>query len=145
MIGEPMTGALQTDGEFIAVVNGVDREALVRYAGASGDYNRIHWDPDSAREAGFDTVIVQGMLTMSRVAVALGAQLDRPTDLRSLRVRFRREVYPDEPLRVRAIVRESHPDVLELSLSAEVVRDDEVVPVLTDGHARIRSGGADDR
>jgi acyl dehydratase len=131
--------------ERITVVEGVDREALVRYAGASGDYNRIHWDPDAAREAGFDTVIVQGMLTMSRVAVALGEQLERPTDLRSLRVRFRREVYPDEPLRVRATVHESHSDAVELSVSADVVRDDEVVPVLTDGIARIASGGAHDR
>jgi acyl dehydratase len=126
--------------ERTTVVEGIDREGLVRYAGASGDYNRIHWDPDAAREAGFATVIVQGMLTMSRVAVLLGAQLDRPTDLRSLRVRFRRELYPGEPLRVRATTLESQPDVLELSVSAEVIRDDEVVPVLTDGLARIGAG-----
>jgi acyl dehydratase len=48
----------------------VTRADLVRYAGASGDFNPIHWNERFAREVGLPDVIAHGMLTM-----ALGARL----------------------------------------------------------------------
>ncbi len=44
------------------------RAGLVRYAGASGDFNPIHWNARRATEAGLPDVIAHGMLSM---AVAL--------------------------------------------------------------------------
>ncbi|GAB4084403.1 MaoC family dehydratase [Myceligenerans cantabricum] len=46
----------------------LDRPRLVRYAGASGDFNRIHWDPAFAESVGLPGVIAHGMLTMGSVA-----------------------------------------------------------------------------
>lgn len=43
----------------------VDRADLVRYAGASGDLNPIHWNERFAREVGLPDVIAHGMLTMA--------------------------------------------------------------------------------
>lgn len=40
------------------------RESLVRYAGASGDFNQIHWSDRVAQEVGLPGVIAHGMLTM---------------------------------------------------------------------------------
>lgn len=40
------------------------RERLVRYAGASGDFNQIHYSDYYARDLGLDGVIAHGMLTM---------------------------------------------------------------------------------
>lgn len=40
---------------------------LVKYAGASGDFNRIHFDEPFAREKGLPGVLVHGMLTMAIV------------------------------------------------------------------------------
>jgi acyl dehydratase len=40
------------------------RADLVRYAGASGDFNVIHWSERAARAAGLPNVIAHGMLTM---------------------------------------------------------------------------------
>lgn len=40
------------------------REQLVRYAGASGDFNPIHYSDYFARDLGLDAVIAHGMLTM---------------------------------------------------------------------------------
>ena len=37
---------------------------LVQYAGASGDFNRIHYDEPFAKAGGFPTVIAHGMLSM---------------------------------------------------------------------------------
>ena len=42
----------------------VTRETLVRYAGASTDFNPIHWSDRAARAAGMDGVIAHGMWTM---------------------------------------------------------------------------------
>lgn len=44
-----------------------DRANLVRYAGASGDLNPIHWNDRFAQEAGLPGVIAHGMLTMGTV------------------------------------------------------------------------------
>ncbi|MEU8705333.1 MaoC family dehydratase [Streptomyces sp. NPDC048565] len=41
------------------------RAALVRYAGASGDFNPIHWNEKFAREVGLPDVIAHGMFTMA--------------------------------------------------------------------------------
>jgi len=41
------------------------RADLVRYAGASGDFNPIHWDPGVATEVGLPDVIAHGMFTMA--------------------------------------------------------------------------------
>lgn len=42
----------------------VDRATLIRYAGASGDFNTIHWDERFARSVGLPDVIAHGMWTM---------------------------------------------------------------------------------
>ncbi|GAA3939248.1 MaoC/PaaZ C-terminal domain-containing protein [Pseudoclavibacter caeni] len=42
----------------------VTRDTLVRYAGASGDFNPIHYRDDAARAAGMPGVLAHGMLTM---------------------------------------------------------------------------------
>ncbi|MEE4541886.1 MaoC family dehydratase [Streptomyces sp. V4-01] len=43
----------------------VTRATLVRYAGASGDFNPIHWNERFAREVGLPDVIAHGMFTMA--------------------------------------------------------------------------------
>ena len=40
------------------------RDSLVRYAGASGDFNPIHYRDDIAKSVGLDGVLAHGMLTM---------------------------------------------------------------------------------
>jgi acyl dehydratase len=45
----------------------IDRAVLVRYAGASGDFNPIHWDEAFATEVGLPGVIAHGMCTMGSV------------------------------------------------------------------------------
>ncbi|MBP8882171.1 MAG: MaoC family dehydratase N-terminal domain-containing protein [Dermatophilaceae bacterium] len=46
----------------------IERATLVRYAGASLDFNPIHWDGDFAREVGLPDVIAHGMFTMGAAA-----------------------------------------------------------------------------
>ncbi|EWS80879.1 acyl dehydratase [Brachybacterium phenoliresistens] len=67
---------LETGQELAAGACEISRDSLVRYAGASGDFNPIHYNDTAAREAGLPGVIAHGMLTMGTavnvVADALG-------------------------------------------------------------------------
>ena len=52
--------------ELPAVTYPVSRLSLVRYCGASGDFNVIHWNERIARSVGLPDVIAHGMLTMAQ-------------------------------------------------------------------------------
>jgi acyl dehydratase len=71
---------------------------IVRYCGASQDFNTIHHDEAAARAAGFDGVIAHGMLTLGRV-LARVADEDGLAAISSATARFRAPVYPDAELR----------------------------------------------
>jgi acyl dehydratase len=72
------------------------RDTLVRYAGASGDFNPIHYRDDIAQSVGLPGVLAHGMLTMGLavqpVVEWLGGDSGRITDYQ---VRFTRPVLVD--------------------------------------------------
>jgi acyl dehydratase len=59
---------LQVGTELTPRTVHVDRATLVRYAGASGDFNPIHWDERTAISVGLPNVIAHGMWTMGAAA-----------------------------------------------------------------------------
>ena len=66
----PTTPTLETlaKGDVVArETRRFTRDSLVRYAGASGDFNPIHHNDAFAREVGLPSVIAHGMLTMGTV------------------------------------------------------------------------------
>ncbi len=75
----------------------VTRADLVRYAGASGDFNVIHWNERVATEVGLPGVIAHGMLTAGLAARAVTAWAGDPGALVEYSVRFSRPVVvPDD-------------------------------------------------
>ena len=68
------------------------RPDLVRYAGASGDFNPIHWNDRAAAEAGLPEVVAHGMLTMGLAIRAVTEWAGGPGAVAEYRVRFRRPV-----------------------------------------------------
>ena len=68
------------------------REDLVRYAGASGDFNPIHWSDRMAAALGLPGVIAHGMLTMASAVRVVTDWLDDPADLVEYGVRFTKPV-----------------------------------------------------
>lgn len=75
----------------------VTRADLVRYAGASGDFNPIHWNARIAQAVGLPDVIAHGMLTMALAGRIVTGWLDDPADLLEYGVRFTRPVpVPDD-------------------------------------------------
>src|SRR5699024_6452006 len=92
-----LDAAAVVGSELFTVTRSVDRARLVRYAGASGDFNPIHWNERFALEVGLPGVIAHGMLTMGLAASALTDWLDDATDLLSYGVRFTRPVAVPDP------------------------------------------------
>src|SRR5215208_5825228 len=84
-----------------------DRFLPHRYAGASGDFNPIHVDPESAKALGQPSNILHGLYMMSVLARAVGELGDGdPRRLRSLEVEFAAPGFPERELRVSGAVRE---------------------------------------
>ncbi len=70
---------------------------LVMYAGASGDYNPIHWNERMAKAVGLPDVIAHGMLTMATACRIVTEWVGDPGAISSYEARFSRPVVvPDD-------------------------------------------------
>lgn len=76
----------------------VTRDSLVRYAGASGDFNPIHYRDDIATSVGLPGVLAHGMLTMGIAVQPLLEWLQSTATLTDYQVRFTRPVVVDAQL-----------------------------------------------
>jgi acyl dehydratase len=89
--------SLEVGTEFPEQVYRVTRGDLVRYAGASGDFNPIHWSDRVATSVGLPGVIAHGMFTMALAARAVTSWTGDPAALVEYQVRFGRPVVvPDD-------------------------------------------------
>jgi acyl dehydratase len=81
------------------------RAQLVRYAGAADDYSPIHFDDDNARERGFDSVIVHGLLKAAFLGELLETwSADRGGWVQAMRTEYRGVDRPGSPIVCRARV-----------------------------------------
>ena len=75
----------------------ITRADLVRYAGASGDFNVIHWNERLAKAVGLPDVIAHGMLTMATAGRVVTDWVGDPGAVVDYGVRFSRPVVvPDD-------------------------------------------------
>jgi acyl dehydratase len=70
----------------------ISRADLVRYAGASGDFNPIHWDEATATSIGLPGVIAHGMLTMALACRVVTDWVGDPGAVLDYSVKFTRPV-----------------------------------------------------
>ncbi|MEU7928527.1 MaoC family dehydratase [Micromonospora sp. NPDC049107] len=119
----------------------VTRADLIRYAGASGDFNPIHWSDRVATKVGLPGVIAHGMFTMALVGRAVTEWAGAPDAVVEYGVRFTRPVVvPDDDqgteIEVTARVREVTEDGLtRLDVTATCLGD----KVLSQARALIRT------
>ncbi|MBC3843822.1 MaoC family dehydratase [Streptacidiphilus sp. 4-A2] len=78
--------------ELPAQVFPVSRATLVRYAGASGDFNPIHWNESFATSVGLPDVIAHGMFTMAEAIRVVTDWVGDPGAVVDYGVRFTKPV-----------------------------------------------------
>ena len=109
----------------------VTRADLVRYAGASGDFNPIHWNDRTATAVGLPGVIAHGMFTMALAGRAVTGWTGDAAALAEYHVRFGRPVVvPDDDDGAEVTVRGKVGAVLEdgrLRVDLTVTSDGEKV------------------
>ena len=108
------------------------RADLVRYAAATGDFNPLHWDHDTAVAAGLPGVVVHGLLMFSWLAQAAVASGVGPTPIETVKVRFRSALPPAQTATI-----ESEPSGTDGKISLRLVA--ESTDVVT-GTAVVRAG-----
>ncbi|MDI3328098.1 MAG: MaoC/PaaZ C-terminal domain-containing protein [Alicyclobacillaceae bacterium] len=114
----------------------VDRVQLVKYAGASGDFNPLHTVDDFARQAGLDGVIAHGMLSMGFLGQYVRHLVDAGADIKRMQVRFSRMVKPGDVLtcKGKVIAVRQNDRTAELEIAAVNQRGE----VVTAGKAEVR-------
>lgn len=75
----------------------VNRADLVRYAGASGDFNPIHWNQRFAQEVELPSVIAHGMFTMGSVVDLVSTWVGNPGAIIDYQTRFTKPVVVEDP------------------------------------------------
>jgi acyl dehydratase len=91
-----------------------------RYAGASGDFNPIHIDPDFAKQVGLPGNILHGLYTMAQVARASVAAADGdPRRLKRLSVQFRGMGFPEQEITVTGSIKEERKGRVVIETEAE--------------------------
>ncbi len=98
------------------------RERLVRYAGASGDFNPIHWSDRIATAMGLPGVIAHGMLTMGVASRVITDWLGETERLLSFQTRFVKPV----------VVPDTDEGVEVTAVGTVSAVDDETITVLID-------------
>ena len=78
--------------ELPAQTFSVTRATLVQYAGASGDFNPIHWNEKFAKEVGLPDVIAHGMFTMAEAIRVVTDWTGDPAAVVEYGVRFTKPV-----------------------------------------------------
>ena len=97
----------------------VTRADLVRYAGASGDFNPIHWNERFAKSVGLPDVIAHGMFTMATAVRVVTDWAGDPGAVVEYGVRFTRPVVVPDPGNA----------TISVSGSVRAIRDDGLVEV----------------
>ncbi|MFJ1898480.1 MULTISPECIES: MaoC family dehydratase [unclassified Streptomyces] len=98
----------------------VTRATLVQYAGASGDFNPIHWNEKFAREVGLPDVIAHGMFTMAEAIQVVTDWTGDPGAVIEYGVRFTKPV---------VVPNDDKGALIEVSAKVAVLLDDKRVRV----------------
>jgi acyl dehydratase len=102
----------------------LSRTDLVRYAGASGDFNPMHHDEVQAKDAGLPSVFGHGMFTMGLLGKAVTDYVG-VGNLRVYKVRFTKQTWPGETLATKITVKKKYEEHGEhrVDLDCEVVNE----------------------
>ncbi|MFW5862534.1 MAG: MaoC/PaaZ C-terminal domain-containing protein [Spirochaetota bacterium] len=91
-------------GQSFSVNEEVDKYRAIYYAGASGDFNPIHIDPEFGKMVGLGGTILHGLCSLGFVAKTVTDWAGDPGKLKKLKCRFASPVYIGDNLSIQAEV-----------------------------------------
>ncbi|MFL6163401.1 MAG: MaoC/PaaZ C-terminal domain-containing protein [Jatrophihabitantaceae bacterium] len=98
----------------------IERASLIQYAGASGDFNPIHWSEQTATAVGLPDIIAHGMLTMAAAVRVVTDWVGDPGAVLAYGARFTRPVVVEHGVATQLEVSGNVRSVDEASRTAEV-------------------------
>lgn len=115
-------------GEWLKdiILEPVSRIALIKYAGASGDFNPIHTIDDEAAKAGLPGIIAHGMWTMGNLA-KLFTEYFEEGFVQDYSIRFKNMVFLNDVVTLKGILTEKQENTLRFSVEAVNQNDKKVL------------------
>ncbi|MFT9597929.1 MaoC/PaaZ C-terminal domain-containing protein [Mesobacillus sp.] len=104
----------------------VDRITLIKYAGASGDYNPIHTIDEEAKKAGLPGIIAHGMWTMGNLA-KLFTEFYEEGFIQDYTIRFKGMVFLNDVVTLKAELAEENENILRFNVKAVNQNGNEVI------------------
>lgn len=114
-------------GETFTLERTCDQYRPIYYAGASGDFNPIHIDPEVGKKANLGGNILQGLCTMAWAVDCAARYLGDPGKIRNFRVRFSKPVAPGDVIRFEGKVTQVEGNSLTAQMSAKNQRGEDVL------------------
>ena len=131
--------ALQVGDELPVITRVVSTRQLVQYAAVSRDFTPIHYDPDYAKSANLDGIVIHGALKSSLFAQAVRSWAGGEGSLAALSASYRAVDYPGEPLTIhgRVATRDLREDSGQVRLVIDLELRNAAGEVTTPGSATI--------
>ena len=107
-------------------IHPVSRIDLIKYAGASGDFNPIHTIDNEAKKAGLPGIIAHGMWTMGNLA-KLFTPYAEVGFIQDFAIRFKRMVFIDDRITLKATLLNNHSREMEFIVAATNQHQKEVM------------------
>jgi len=121
-------------GDEFSLQKECDKYRPIYYAGASGDFNLIHIDPEFGKAVGLGGNILQGLCTYAWVSQTVTDWIEDPGRLKKLRVRFRSPVRPNDTITIKGKVTSKEGKKVSCELSGA---NQDGADVITNGLAEI--------
>ena len=109
---------MKVGDEKVLVKPPVERIQLVKYAGASGDFNRIHVEEEYARAAGYKSVFAHGMLVMGFLGQLVSDWVG-PARVAKINCRFKAITWPGDVITCHGRVAAVSDQSAEITLTAK--------------------------
>ena len=122
---------IMEDGEIPALTKQPTTRQLVMWAGASGDYNPIHYDKDFAMSKGLPGVIVHGQLVAGFLGQLVTDWMGEKGILKKLSCNYKGMNFPGEPITCKGTVSKKYTEneehCIECHIWAENIRGEKTV------------------
>ena len=128
---------VQEGMEIPTLMKKPDRMQLVRYAGASGDYNPLHYDDNTAKAQGQPMVIVHGLLKCACLAQLMTDWMGEQGKLTKLDVQYRGVNFPGEDMPCKGTVTKKYVEGDQHLVDCEIWTENPQGEKTTPGHATV--------